>query len=71
MDYPRDGIIIPSPLFHHSLVPSILCIRQSEGENSNDSKVDNSDASSNSKFEFENVTNEDVGDVKGSKYMDD
>ena len=44
---------------------------QSEGENSNDSKVDNSDASSNSKFEFENVTNEDVGDVKGSKYMDD
>jgi hypothetical protein len=39
----------------------------------NASTIDNTDANSDSKIEFENVTNDDVGDVKGSgsEYSDD
>jgi hypothetical protein len=44
---------------------------ETEPEDSNFSTIDNSDANSDSKIEFENVTNGGVGDVKGSKYLDD
>jgi hypothetical protein len=44
---------------------------ETKPEDSNFLTIDNLDANSDSKIEFENVTNSGVGDVKGSKYLDD